>query len=252
MKRQKNLVVGNWKMNPTMLEEAKEIVSGVKRGVKDIKKTQIVLCPPFIYLQQFTASLKAPLYLGAQNANHETLGSFTGEVSYAELSDMDVQFVILGHSERRKVGETDEIINKKVKSVVNSKMNAILCVGESSRDEHGDFYAIIKEQLHLGLRDVSKRVLGNVVIAYEPVWAIGAKEAMTPRDLHEMTIYIKKVLQDMFGTLSSDVRVIYGGSVNKFNTELLVKEGNVSGLLIGRESLKPRDFVEIIKIVDSI
>ncbi len=252
MKKQKKLIVGNWKMNPTMLDEAKEIVSGLKKGIKDIKKTQIVLCPPFIYLQQFSSNLKAPLFLGAQNANHEMLGSFTGEVSYAELSDMDVKFVILGHSERRKAGETDEVINKKVKSVVNSKMTAILCIGESSRDEHGDFYAVIKHQIHTDLKDVSKKVLDNVVIAYEPVWAIGAKEAMSPVDLHEMTIYIKKVLHDMFGDLSSGIRVIYGGSVNKFNTELLIKEGNVSGLLVGRESLRPADFIETIKIVEKL
>lgn len=252
MKKQKKLVVGNWKMNPTTLDEAKSIVAEVKKGIKNIKKTNVVLCPSFVYLQQFSSGLKSPLFLGAQNVHHETLGSFTGEVSYAEISDLGVQYVILGHSERRKMGETDEIINKKVKSVVNSKMTAIVCIGENSRDEHGDFYAVIKEQLHLALKDVSKRVLANVVIAYEPVWAIGAKEAMNPTDLHEMSIFIKKVLQDMFGDLSSDVQVIYGGAVGKFNADMLIKSGNVSGFLIGRESLRPRDFVEIIKIVDSI
>ncbi len=239
-------------MNPVDVDEAKKLATSVKRSMRGVTKTQVVLCPPFVYLSTLSGLPKGSLYLGAQNANHEMLGSFTGEVSYSQLYQFGVKFVIVGHSERRKMGETDELVNKKVKSVVNSGMTAVVCVGESSRDRDGDYYSFIKNQVTLALKDVSKKLLDNVVIAYEPIWAIGAREAMGPRDLHEMTIFIKKVLNDLFGILSTDVRVLYGGSVDRVNADSLIRDGNVSGLLVGRQSLVARDFVEIIKLVDSI
>jgi len=239
-------------MNPVDVEEAKKLAGSVKRMMKAVKRTEVVLCPPFVYLSTLSNISRKSLFLGAQNANHETLGSFTGEVSYSELYQFGVRFVIVGHSERRKMGETDEFINKKVKSVVNSGMTAILCVGESNRDYDGGYYHFIKQQLSADLKDVSKKVLENLVIAYEPIWAVGAKEAMNPRDLHEMSIYIKKVLKDMFGISAESVRVIYGGDADRANSDSLVRDGNVSGLLIGRESLRANDFIEIIKLVDAI
>ena len=245
MKRQKKLVVGNWKMNPVDVDDAKKLALSVKRAMRGVTKTQVVLCPPFVYLSPLSTVPKGALYLGAQNANPDMLGSFTGEVSYSQLYQFGVRFVIIGHSERRKMGESDELINKKVKSIVNSGMTAVVCVGESVRDHSGDYYSFVKNQIALSLKDISKKSLDNVVIAYEPIWAIGAKEAMSPRDLHEMSIFIKKVLNDLFGVLSSGVRVLYGGSVDRVNADLLVREGNVSGLLIGRQSL-------IAKLIDAI
>lgn len=251
-KKQKKLIVGNWKMNPVSIAEAKSLAVGVKRGMKNIKKTNVVLCPPFVYISLLSGIPTNTLFLGAQNAHSEEFGSFTGEVSFNSLSQFKVGFVILGHSERRKMGETDEMINKKVRSVVGDGMTAIICVGESVRDNHGDYFGFIKNQILLALKDVPKKLLNHVVIAYEPIWAIGAKEAMTPRDLHEMSIYVKKVLRDFAGSLADDVRILYGGSVDRVNADSLVREGNVSGLLIGRQSLKAKDFVEIIKLIDAI
>lgn len=252
MKKPKKLVVGNWKMNPVSLEEARKIASGVKRSMKNIKRTDVVLCPPFVYLSPLSNISKGSLFLGAQNAHSETTGPFTGEVGHMELPQFKVKFVIVGHSERRKMGETDEVINKKVQSVVSLGMTAVVCVGEESRDANGDYLDVIKQQIQKALKDVPKKSFGNIVIAYEPIWAIGAKSAMTPIELHEMSIFIKKVLKDTYSIMGEGVRVIYGGSVDRINAESLVKDGNVSGLLVGRQSLEPKDFIEIIKLVDSI
>jgi triosephosphate isomerase (TIM) len=252
MKRQKKLIVGNWKMNPTSLDDARKIATTVKRFMNSVHRTSVVICPPFVYLSPLSSLPKGSIYLGAQNANGELSGPYTGEVSFSQFYDFKVSFVILGHSERRKMGETDEIVNKKVKSVTSNRMKAIVCVGESVRDRDGEYLSVIKNQIHKALKDVNKRNLDKVIIAYEPLWAIGAKEAIGPRDLHEMSIYIRKVLKDMFGSLSDSILVIYGGDVDRVNADSLVRDGNVSGLLIGRASLRPKDFVEIIKLVDSI
>lgn len=239
-------------MNPVEVEDAKDIVKAVKRASGKLKRSQVVVCPPFVYTSLFSKTKGGNFFLGAQNANHEMSGSFTGEVSYSMLYQLGVRFVIVGHSERRKMGETDELVNRKVKSVVNSGMSAIICVGESTRDHNGDYLELIKKQIHTALTDVPKKILNQVVIAYEPIWAIGSTQAMGPRDLHEMSIYIKKVLNDMFGIASDDIRIIYGGAVDSVNAENLIQEGNVSGFLVGRQSLVPKDFVEIMKAVDSI
>ncbi len=252
MRKTKKLVVGNWKMNPTSLEEAKKLAQDVKRGIKGVKKTDVVLCPPFVYLAPLSGLVGWNLFLGAQNANESTLGAMTGEVSYSELDQFGVKFVIIGHSERRKMGESDEVINKKVKAVVGGGMTAIVCVGESVRDRDGNFYNFIKQQIMSALKDVSKKSLHQIVIAYEPLWAIGSKESMSPRDLQETSIFIKKVLKDLYGVFSGDVRILYGGDADRVNSDKLVRDGAVDGLLIGRESLRAKDFIEIIKLIDAI
>ncbi len=252
MAKTKKLVVGNWKMYPERVEDAKKIVGEIRRVMSKVRKTNVVICPPFVYIPIFSGIKKGLLHLGAQSTNAESHGSLTGEVSVSQLEQFNVDYVIVGHSERRKMGEADEAVNKKLKAVVSYGMNAILCVGESSRDHNGDYLDKIKDQIHLGLRGLEKKYTSQVVIAYEPIWAVGAKDAMSPRDVHETTIFIRKVLNDMFGDYSSSVLILYGGAVDKFNAEKLVKEGNISGFLIGRQSLVAKDFVEIIKIVDSI
>jgi len=239
-------------MNPLTSEEAKRIAKDVKRVTGRLTRTQVVLCPPFIYISSLSNVTSKNLFLGAQDAFYEEAGSFTGEVSFRELPQFNVSFVILGHSERRKMGETDALINKKVKAVIGQGMTAIICVGESSRDSHGNYFGFIKEQILSSIRDIPKKSLSNIIIAYEPIWAVGAKEAMNATDLLEISIFIKKVLKDYCGDISDDIRILYGGAVDRVNADVLVRDGNVSGLLIGRESLKAKDFVEIIKLVDNI
>ncbi len=252
MKKPKKLIVGNWKMNPTSLEEARKLVGHIKRNMKKARKTDVVVCPPFVYLSPLSKLMKGSLYLGAQNANSETAGPFTGEVGHMQLPQFGTKYVIVGHSERRKMGEADEVVNKKVQSVVSLGMTAIVCIGETARDSSGEYFDFIKSQIQKALKDIPKKSFNNIVIAYEPVWAIGAKQSMTPMDLHEMSIFIKKVLKDTYSIMGEGVKVLYGGSVDRVNAGSLVKDGNVSGLLIGRQSLEAKDFVEIINMVDSI
>ena len=239
-------------MNPGSLEEARKIAGGVKRSMKKIRRTQVVLCPPFVYLSPLSNLTKGNLFLGAQNAEGQASGPYTGEVSYTQLEELNVRFVIIGHSERRKMGETDERINKKIKSIASGSMTAVVCIGEKERDTNGEYLDFVKQQIVKALKDVNKKSLDNIVIAYEPIWAVGAKDSMSPRDLHEMSIFCKKVLRDLYGSMSDAVRVIYGGAVDRVNADRLISEGNVSGFLVGRESLNPKDFMEIVRLADQI
>jgi triosephosphate isomerase (TIM) len=252
MKKAKKLIVGNWKMNPATVAEAKKIAAEVKKGMLGVRKTQAVMCPPFVYLSPLSGTATSTVLLGAQDAFYETAGPYTGEVSYCQLHQFKVSHVIVGHSERRARGETDEIVNKKVRAVVGEGMTAIVCVGERVRDQHGDYFSSIREQILFALKDISKKLLDHVVIAYEPVWAIGASAAMTPQDLHEMSIFIRKTLREPFGSLADGIAILYGGSVTAENATPIVRDGHVQGLLIGRESLKPKEFIKIIKTVDAI
>lgn len=252
MKKIKKLVVGNWKMNPHTATEAKKIANDVKNGMKTVRKTQVIMCPPYVYFSSLMGFTSTSVFLGSQNAFYENAGPFTGEISYNQIHQFKVSHVIVGHSERRALGETDEMVNKKVRSVVGEGMTAIVCIGEKSRDNHGDYFEFIKQQIISDLHDVSKRQLDHVVIAYEPVWTIGSNHAMTTRDIHEMSIFIRKVLRDIYGPLADVVKILYGGSVTKFNAGEIVRDGFVQGLLVGRESLKAKNFLEIIKIVDTV
>lgn len=246
----KKIVVGNWKMNPTTLSEAQKIISSVKRGAKNMTKTQVVICPPTVFAGKFGSFPSGQFFLGAQNVFYETLGSYTGETSAPELSEMKISHVILGHSERRKMGETDEVVNRKVKAAVTAGLSAIICVGELERDQHGDYLEFIKNQVTMAMREVNNKFLNKIIIAYEPVWLIGAKEAMSPQDVQETTLYIKKILRELYGPLGDDVRVIYGASVAPESAKDIMHGGFVDGLLVGRDSLDPKKFVEIIRVVN--
>jgi len=241
----RKLVVGNWKMNPENLDDAKRIASAISRSVKNLK-TKVVLCPPFVFLGSLSG------IRGAQDVFYESSGAFTGEVSPAQLASVGVEYVIVGHSERRALGETNEIVNKKVRAVLENGMTAIVCAGEKVRDHGGEYLHEIKAQITHALKDVNKRYVSNIVIAYEPVWKIGQREAMSPVEIHEMSIYIRKILHDLYASMAEDVKIIYGGSVMADDADRIVGEGNVSGLLVGRESLKPKEFVEIVRLVDSV
>ena len=239
-------------MNPLTIEEAKRIANQVKRSTRLLRKTEVVICPPFVYIFPLGNITGKNIYLGAQDAFYESTGHFTGEVSFSELPQFKVDFVIIGHSERRKMGESDEVINKKVKAVVGEGMTAIICVGESVRDKNGDYFNFIRQQILSSLKDVSRKSLDRVVIAYEPIWAVGAKEAIGPRELLEASIFIRKVLKDFYGAYADSIRIIYGGDADRVNSDKLVREGGVCGLLIGRQSLKAKDFIEIVHLVDGL
>jgi len=251
--KNKILIVGNWKMNPENVEKAKEIFRGIKAAARNLKNIKVVVCPPFVYLSDLEKINDGALSIGAQDVFWEKSGSYTGEISSGMLKKEGEGYVIVGHSERREMGETDEMVSKKIKNALETGLRVILCIGEKTRDDHGEYLHFLRAQIINSLGKLPKRYLAKLVIAYEPVWAIGQAEAMKVGELHEMTIFIKKVLVEIYGqTAGISVPILYGGSVNHNNALEIIKNGEVQGLLIGRESLNPKKFGELLKNVDQI
>jgi len=256
-KTSKKIIISNWKMNPVTLKEAEKLFLSVAKSVSRFKKTDIVICPPFVYLERIKSiSWRAKnVSLGAQDAYPGDVGAYTGEVSADMLYNLGARYVILGHSERRSMGENNDHVNKKIKGALSSGLVPVLCVGETSRDEDHSYFAAVKQQLEECLSGVPKGAISKVIIAYEPVWAIsttpGRKDA-TPFDCREMVIFIKKVLTDKFGAKVEMPRIIYGGSVNEKDAEGFLRDGAVDGLLPGRASLYPSKFVQIVQIAEEL
>lgn len=251
-KKYKKIVIGNWKQNPTTHEAAKNIVKHIKKTASELKKTITVLCPPFVFLQNLGKG-EQPFSKGAQDVSVFESGSHTGEVSAEMLKDCEVEYTIVGHSERRKAGETDAMVASKIKALHFAGVTAVMCIGEDNRDSGGQYLDTLKNQIKHSLAGVEKKNLSHLVVAYEPVWAIGATQAMSGADVHETAIYIKKVLADLFGhEYVVKVPILYGGSVTFRNAGEIVKEGHVDGLLVGRESINPEGFNEILKVVDAL
>lgn len=248
----KKIIIGNWKMNPLTLKEAEKLFKNTTKDLSTIKKTDIVICPPFLYLEKLK-KISRKIIIGAQDAFFEDVGAFTGEISGEMLYGVGARYVILGHSERRESGENNNDINKKIKSALVAGLRPILCVGENVRDPDHGYFNFVKTQIEECLFGISKNSIAKIVVAYEPVWAISStinRVDATPEDSMEMTIFIKKVLSDKFGKDASDTRIIYGGSVNGKNTEDFLKNGGIDGLLVGRASLDAKKFTEIIKICE--
>ena len=246
----KPFVAGNWKMN-TDMNSAVELAAGVKDGVKEIVGVDVAVCPPFVYLAAVGEVVKGSnVALGAQDCYHEEKGAFTGEVSPEMLKDVGCTYVILGHSERRHViGETDELINRKLRKALASEMKVILCVGELLKQrEAGETEAVVKGQIEEGLGGLSEDEMKDVVVAYEPVWAIGTGVNATPAQAQEAHKYIRGLIASMFSDATGDgVRIQYGGSVKPSNAKELMSQPDVDGGLIGGASLDAGSFVEIVK-----
>ncbi len=248
------MIIGNWKMNPLTSKEAVKLFSDTAKNISGLKRTSVVICPPFSYLEKLK-NISKKISLGAQDAFWEEKGAFTGEVSAQMLYNEAVRHVILGHSERRAQGETNEIVNKKIKGSLSVGLTPILCVGETERDASHNYFNLVKSQVEESLAGVSRTLVSKVIIAYEPVWAIsttlGRRDA-TPVDSLEMVIFIRKVLSDKFGPESANVKIIYGGSVNEKDAGGFLKDGGVEGLLVGKASLDPKKFSEIIKTCEAL
>jgi len=253
-KKKQKLVIANWKMNPPMSLEAEHIFSEIKKTGVRLKNTHAVVCPPSVFLGDLQAVYSGEkVSIGAQDVFWEKSGSYTGEVSIGQLKDSGVRYVLVGHSERRALGETNDVVKKKLDTVLAAGMTAVLCVGETKRDSHGDYLAFITEELRTALFDVSEKDMKSVIIAYEPVWAIGKSgaEAMGPHDMHQMTLFVRKILMSMFQkSVASKIKIIYGGSVERSNAEELIKDGEVDGFLVGHASLDAKHFSDILNIVE--
>jgi len=239
-------------MNPQTLGEAKKTFTQFKAGSHNTKNITTVICPPYIYLNEIKSLYRgSKIFFGAQDVFWKPEGSFTGEISVGMIKDMGARFVILGHSERRALGENNEMVAQKTKASLKADLHAIVCVGEPDRDDHGKYISFIEEQLHESLRGIQKKLLKKLVIAYEPIWAIGkGKKAMSPHELHQMSLFIRKTLIGLYGkNLGTEIPIIYGGSVDSSTAADLVYDGEVQGLLVGRASLNPFEFRKIINAV---
>lgn len=249
----KKLIIGNWKMYPASVKDAKAKFTAIKKTASKLSNVQTVICPPFVFASELKKLVTGHrVVVGAQNAWFENEGAFTGEVSIAMLASVGVQYVIIGHSERRAMGESDELINKKVLSGVKAGLTVILCVGERERDPDGVYLKFIAEQIKEALHGVQKKELKKIVIAYEPIWAIGknAIHPASPDDALEVSILIKKTLADLHGKDGGVVPILYGGSVDSKNAWEFLLKSQVDGLLVGRASLDPKVFGEILKSAD--
>ena len=255
------LIIANWKMNPQTLAEAKRLFNSVKRGVKNIKnacpelsrRVEVVICPPFPFISAFSIQ-RSTFKLGAQDCFWEQKGAYTGEVSPKMLKDLGCQYVILGHSERRiYLGETDEMINKKIKLVLKAKLNPILCVGETEEERNqGRIQEVLKNQLISVLLGISKSIIQNskFSIAYEPIWAIGTGKACEVNEAQTMGLFIRKIVAQLYGSLvSKKVQILYGGSINSKNTLSYINEARMQGLLVGGASLDHKEFIKLVKNV---
>ena len=251
-KTEKKLIVANWKMNPASEKGAILNAEKIEKAAMVSKNTDVVVAPPFPFIISVGKALKKAK-LGAQDVFWEEKGAFTGEISCQQLKNINVQYVIIGHSERRIfLAESDESVNKKVNAALKNGLRAILCVGERERNVYNEIPEIVGEQLEKALDGVKKpALLKNLIVAYEPVWAISTMSGArpdTPDNAFRARMYLRKVLTKLYGaTHGGSVKIIYGGSVNTGNVSGFLGEGTMQGALVGSASLDPIQFGEIVK-----
>lgn len=226
-----------------------------RKWAKSLKRIEVVVCPPFPFIHLLKTKQKQKIQGGVQDVFVQAAGSFTGEVSSEMVRSFGAKFAIIGHSERRAMGETDELISKKVSASLMAGLSPIVCIGEKSRDASGAYLDFLKNQIVSSLSGVKKKQASEVIIAYEPVFAIGRSfaDAMSARDILETVLYIKKILLEILGKESAaSIRILYGGSVNWENASAIIEGGGVDGLLVGRESLNMETFPKLLKTVDVV
>ena len=246
--KNKILLIGNWKMNPNTIKKAISLAKGIIKVSQKDKNIIWKVAAPAIFVSEIVRNTSKKILIGTQNINEENSGAFTGEISLPQTKSIGSSFYIVGHSERRALGETNENINKKIINAFSVKHPIILCVGEKERDGEGFYLVEIKKQLETALKDIKKETLKYLTVAYEPVWSIGknAKGVATSHEALEINIFIKRVLSDLFGEeAGKKVKIIYGGSASSSNMLDFIDNAHVDGFLLGRASL---DIKEITKI----
>jgi triosephosphate isomerase len=250
MNDRKKFVAGNWKMFTTRAT-GKELASSIVRGLDNEDRVTVAVCPPFPYLLEIAEVLRgSKVALGAQNVYPEREGAFTGEVSPVMLLDAGCRYVIIGHSERRhKLGEDDAFINRKVKAALAAGLQVILCVGESLEERQANrTESVLESQLSGGLADVNADSLNRLVIAYEPVWAIGTGQNATPAQAEQAHAFIRRKIANRFGEeMARTLPIQYGGSVKPENAASLLRQPDVDGALVGGASLHAEQFLAIIR-----
>ncbi len=242
------LVIGNWKLNPNSVSDAIKLAGEVAKKYKKNDNAAVAIAPTFIHLGEVAKKVgRKPILLAAQDISTEPMGPFTGEVSAMQLRDMKVTYVIIGHSERRAMGETDEQVQKKVLIALKHNLIPVVCIGEKERDAKGDFFSYIENQVKALAAVLPVAQVKKVVIAYEPIWAIGTGKTATAADVKEMQLFLFSVLTKLYDrATAAKVTLLYGGSVKKENAAELYSEGDMDGFLVGGASLKADDFISII------
>ncbi len=249
----RTVIAGNWKMNKD-LTEAIKLISEIK-GNLDSKPENIdvIIFPPYISLETASALIKGfSIKLGAQNMHQESSGAFTAEISASMLKSVGCEYVILGHSERRSIfGETDELINIKLKKAFSEDLKPVFCIGETlEQREAGTMQSVIKNQVLKGLSGIPESDIKNLIIAYEPVWAIGTGKTATPEQAEEVHLFIRNLISDLYSNETAENIIIqYGGSVKPSNAESLLTQPNIDGALIGGACLTADSFIAVINTV---
>ncbi len=247
----KKVIAGNWKMHYD-LSESQNLISKLTSGLSGKKyNCDVIICPPFTSLSEASSLIKdTPVKLGAQNMYFQESGAYTGEISAKMLKSVGCEYVILGHSERRTIfKESDGLINEKIKAALKAGLKPIFCIGETLEErENGKEKEVLKRQLSGGLDEISLDEMKQIIIAYEPVWAIGTGRTATPAQAEEMHDYIRNYIQDDFNTETAENLIIqYGGSVKPDNARELLSQQNIDGALVGGACLKADSFIGIIE-----
>ncbi len=249
----KNLFAGNWKMNATHLETIQMVQKlSYRLDYTDYQRVDVVVCPPFTALRSAQTVIESDhlqIRLGAQNVYWEDRGAYTGEIAPGMLSKLSVSYVIVGHSERRQLfGETDADVNRKVKAVLGAGMTPILCVGETEEErESGVTEEKVGGQVHADLGGLTGEQIAGLVVAYEPIWAIGTGRTASDDDAGAMATFVRATIADIAGEASESTRILYGGSMNPGNVAGLMAKGDIDGGLVGGASLDPDTFASVIR-----
>lgn len=241
----KPILVANWKNHPGSLPEAQTLLRALAKKRLLYKRVSLFIAPPLSFIETTARAVKSFAHLAAQDFFPFEKGSFTGAVSPEILKSFGVKLAIIGHSERRALGETSEMVSAKARAALKAGIIPLICVGEKERDFEGEHFERLRDEIKNSLSSFKKSELSKLILAYEPVWAIGrsAREAIDPNELSQTIIFIKKVLSDLFGReAAEETAILYGGSVEPENARVLEKDSGVRGFLVGHESLKADDF----------
>jgi triosephosphate isomerase len=242
-------MAGNWKMNKT-IAEAISVVKALKSSIADVKDVDVLICPTFTALHALNDEVKGSnINIGAQNLFWELKGAFTGEISPSMVKDTGCSYVLIGHSERRQYfGETDDTVNKKTKATLAVGLIPIVCVGETLKErEENVTFKVIEKQIKEGLSGLTAEQSSIIVMAYEPVWAIGTGKTATPNQAQEVHAFARKIYGQIYGDASQKIRILYGGSVNPTNVSELMKQPDIDGGLVGGASLEAESFTKLVR-----
>jgi triosephosphate isomerase len=236
-------IVFNWKMNPKTFAEAEHIFLAVKKGASGLKHVKAIVAPPSIFLRELSRGYRGKsVSFAAQNIFWEGEGSHTGEISPVQVKDTGADYAIIGHAEQRARGVTDEEINRKVLAAIQFKLKPIVCISDTEHDSEGEYVNIVRHQIKTALKKVPPTRFRDVVVAYDPAWAIGAQEAPGVNSIHQMTLLVRKIILEAFGRDAlKHIRVLYGGAVNAKNAEGILSIPDIDGVLVGRASLDAKE-----------